>query len=87
MLSLGMPPAANGPHERCTRVVVRAMGGIKAHSGPARDEGDGTLSRRRWRLPDDALIEFEIGLGLSQEVPVQDWLGSVLPGGRGGSPM
>jgi len=42
----------------------------------------GTASRRGRRLPGDALIELEVGLGLAEEVPVRHRPGSILPGGR-----
>jgi hypothetical protein len=35
---------------------------------------------RRW-LPRDALVEFGLGYGLAEEVPVRHRLGSVVPGG------
>jgi hypothetical protein len=41
----------------------------------------GTASRRRRRLPGDALIELEVGLGLTEEVPVRRLLRSNVPGG------
>jgi hypothetical protein len=44
----------------------------------------GTASRRRRRLPGDALIELEVGLGLglAEEVPVRHRFGRIVSGGR-----
>ena len=49
--------------------------------GQAQHRGGCTLSRSRRRLPGTALIEFDVGLGLAEEVPIRHRLGSLLPGG------
>ena len=41
----------------------------------------GTASRRGRRLPGDALIELEVGLGLAEEVPVRHRFEITVPGG------
>jgi hypothetical protein len=42
--------------------------------------GDGAIALRRRRLPRHALVEFELGRGLTEEVPVLHGLGNILPG-------
>jgi hypothetical protein len=53
--------------------------------GVMRDGGKmkalGTASRRRLRRPGETLIEFELGLGLSDQVPVLSGLGRIGQGG------
>ena len=57
-------------------------GHLGENPGYRRHEGGSTLSRRRRRLPGDALIKLDVGLGLAEEVPVRHRLGSILSGGR-----
>jgi hypothetical protein len=52
------------------------------HSGQTGHEGGSTPAYGRRRLPGDALIKRDAGLGLAEEVPVGHRLGSILPGGR-----
>jgi hypothetical protein len=42
----------------------------------------GAISRSRRRLPRDALVEFGLGCGLAEEVPVRHEFGGIVPGGR-----
>jgi hypothetical protein len=44
-------------------------------------KGLGTASRMRLRLPGDSLIAFDLGLGLSGEVPAPLRLRGIVPGG------
>jgi hypothetical protein len=55
---------------------------IAGAAGRREIRGAGTLCGRRRRLPGDALIELEVGLGLLEEIPVRHRLGSIVPGGR-----
>ena len=50
-------------------------------SGQMGHQGGSTPARRRRRLPGDALIKHDVGLGLAEKVPVRHRLGSVVRGG------
>ena len=51
-------------------------------SEPPEDEGGGTVSYgERRRLPGNALVKLEVGLGLAEDVPVRQRLGSIVPTG------
>jgi hypothetical protein len=45
------------------------------------DERGCTVYCERRRLPRDALIKLDVGLGLFEEVPVRQRLGRIVPGG------
>jgi len=61
--------------------LERARGQLGVMPDGGKTKALGTASCRRRRLPGDTLIEFELGLGLSEEVPVRRRLGRLVPGG------
>jgi len=61
---------AGGGRAGCKRPLSRVMGRASAAERTGGTQGGCTLARRRRRLPDDALIVLEVGLGLAEEVPV-----------------
>jgi hypothetical protein len=61
---------AGGGRAGCKRPLSRVMGRASAAERTGGTQGGCTLPRRRRRLPDDALIVLEVGLGLAEEVPV-----------------
>ena len=74
----GLPDVSGG-------TSARVPGLRSENSGPSGQRGRRggcTRSRRRTRLPGDALILRDVGLGLSEQVPARHRLGSIGPGGR-----
>jgi hypothetical protein len=49
--------------------------------------GGGAIDHRRWRLPGEALIKLEGGVGLGDEVPVQHRIGIVVAWGVARAPV
>ena len=62
--------------------VVGCWGVHLRGRAPRGDEESRTVSCERRRLPRNALIKLEVGLGLLEEVPVRRRLGRLVPGGR-----
>ena len=64
----------------------RALAGvweeIAGAAGRREIRGGGILCGRRWRLPGDALIKLDVGLGLFDAVPVGHRPEIIVPGGR-----
>ena len=50
--------------------------------GQPEHRGGRTGFRRRTRLPGDALIVLDVGLGLTVQVPIRHRLGCIVPAGR-----
>jgi len=62
--------------------VVGCWGSQLRCGVPPGDEESRTVSCERRRLPRNALIKLEVGLGLLEEVPVRRRLGRLVPAGR-----
>ena len=56
---------------RSLQAEAARWSGLGVMRDGGKTKGLGTASRRRRRLPGDTLIEFELGLGLSDQVPVR----------------
>jgi hypothetical protein len=74
----GLTDVASGASAR----VPERWGENPGYSGQAGHRVGCTLSRRRRRLPGQALVELEAGVQLGDKVPVRHRLGSIIPGGR-----
>ena len=76
--SVGLPGGTSG----AIASVPGSWGEPLLRSALSVDESVCKVSaRERRRLPGHALVELEIGRGLSENVPVRDRLGSLVPGG------
>jgi hypothetical protein len=76
--------AAAGLTDVVSDTIARFTGYWGEHlrrSAPQRDERSCTVSRERRRLPGDALIELDVGLGLFEEVPFRHQFRSIVPRG------
>jgi len=86
--NMGDRPRDVAERPRATPVAGRsgALDRARGHAGRRQDEGSQHRlpqeTGRRRRLPGDTLIEVELGLGLSDKVPVQHRLGRLVPDGR-----
>lgn len=62
-------------------MLWRGLEEIPGATGRREIRGGGTLCGRRWRLPGDALIKLDVGLGLGEEVPVRHRPEIIVPSG------
>ena len=64
--AVGLADVASGASTRVRGCCGEHLRG----SEPPGDEGGGAICGRRWRLPGDAVVKLDVGLGLAEEVPV-----------------
>ena len=78
-------PAAAGLTEVASAAIARVPGSwsepLRRSALPGDESGCAVAGRERRRPPGKALVKLEVRLRLFEEVPVRDWLESILPGG------
>lgn len=81
--SVKAQPRALGDLSRSTRATLgERQDESSRRSGQPRDMGGCAIDHRRRRLPGEALIELEAGVGLGDVVPVRHRIGIVVAWGR-----